>query len=105
MVRQLPLFKLKIKNMNLKKENREKYTLQTNELIEQQRFKEAFEIASKYHLNGFMVCKTTAKKTYRLKDSELEIFNSKEIINRNYKGGAPTTLFLEAELKWYKKLN
>lgn len=79
-------------------------------LIKDNHFEEALAIAAKYplkigHKDGFVICKTRLRKTYKVTESELSELYQVEVKNPHFSSGSPMVLFLEAEvqLKFKKK--
>lgn len=88
--------------MYVTRANQIKYTKQVDELIAKKDFGEAFKIASRYWLAGFLCCKKTATQDYKLKEGDLVQFNSKEVTNPHAgRSAPPMILFLKAELLEY----
>ncbi len=92
--------------MYVSKENQIRFKQQVDELISLKKFDEAFSVASKYWLKGYLCSKKTALIRYKLKESELPHFNQKEVTNPHGGKASPAMiLFLEAELSFHKNTN
>jgi hypothetical protein len=90
--------------MNIKKDTIEKYRLQVEELICQNKFKDALNLASRFPLktnsdNGFVITKTRLLSQYKIKASDLSSLCFVEKDNPYYKVAPKMILFLEAEVK------
>jgi len=89
--------------MRIKKETIEKYRKQVDQLIEQNRFKEALEISSKYPLGynyhkGYVICKTRLMDQFHIQEKELDTLNFIEKKNPHYSSQS-MYLYLEDEVR------
>lgn len=89
--------------MNIKQETIQKFRNEVKELINQSKFKEALDIASRYPLkinenDGFVITKTRLLNQYNIKESDLDSLSSVEKNNPYYKTSAKMILYLEAEV-------